>query len=529
MAFCEQCGAELQAGNLFCAQCGTPVRGAGPVPENNQVEENVQVAEATPVAPVQEATPAAPVQEATPVAPVQEATPVAPVQEPTPVAPAQEPVYSAPVNNGPVYTQPVYTEPVYNQAPPAPAKKKKKFPVVAIILLVIFVILAVVGIFFGISISKTMNINDYTSVEFSGYDTMGKAEVVIDEDKFMEDFGKKANKKNKPHNMSDLEDGIDYELDKETDLSNGESVELTWDIDADYIKKTYGVKLKFTDTNYTVGGLEQVDTFNPFDDMTLEFSGVNGKGQCSVKVTNEDTMYDDLTFSLDKSSDLSEGDTVTVTFGKGHEDDLNEYAAEHYGTIPTETEKEFTVEGLGEYVSKVSQLSEEAIKEMGDKAAEVCKDDIEKTDLGDLSVKVDNTETAAAFVILNRDGSGNKIDFVVKLDVTITSAKQSGEEKITYYRAASFYDVAVNKDGECSYDLNNYDLDDHSAFEYRTNFKYSGRLKWSIKFFGFESVEDANTFISENYDVAYDIDSSLAPASEGEEAEDTEASEESEE
>ena len=579
MAFCEQCGSELKLGDRFCTECGAPVKGPQPTSANEETQE-------------------------------------VPVNNGTVTVNQENTFSEVTINNGATYDYApsgandnggtyVYTPNdandnggtygyapngandnggtygyapngtngnggTYGYAPngtnamagayntannmgtATPTKKKKKFPIVLVIILIIALVLAVVGICFGISRSKTMDINEYTTVEFSGYETVGKAEVCIDEARFYADFIKKSNIKNKPKNLDDIEsldalldtgvsiadidENIDYELDKEEALSNGDNVNLKWKINADYLKKNYGVKIKSEDAKFTAEGLKEVDIFNPFDDINVIFSGVNGKGTCEIEVTSKDDIYDGIYFTMDKSSKLSEGDTITVTFGEARGEELVEYCADHYGMLPKETTKEYKVEGLGEYISSTSQLSNEAIAEMTDKATELFRNDIENANLGELNAKVNGNECVGAVVIYNRDGSGNKIDIVCKLDVTITSQKQSGENILTYYRTASFYDVAVNKNNECSYDLEHCDVNDNSTFEYKTTFKFVGRVKWAAKVYGFESLDDITSFIADTYDVAYDVDSNLASSAEGAdsedenaEGEDTESQEESEE
>ena len=73
--------------------------------------------------------------------------------------------------------------------------KKRNIIIMASVGAVVFV--CIVLILLSVLIKPTINLNDYLSLSASGYNTMGKSEVVFDNDKFEADYGKALEKKKK--------------------------------------------------------------------------------------------------------------------------------------------------------------------------------------------------------------------------------------------------------------------------------------------------------------------------------------------
>ncbi len=245
-------------------------------------------------------------------------------------------------------------------------KEKKginKFILCAFIVIVIAVAAVVV---YMMNAPKEIDVNDYVTVEFSGYETMGEAKVTFDSEEFFYDFSqvvKLSDKIQKEYDMSglgdmydffkngafgamDLQTRMEYELSASTDLSNGDDVTLSWAIDVDYVQKHYGVKLLCDSQTLNVTGLEEVKPFNPFDDLDISFEGTNGAGTVVLEVNSEDEIYEGITFRADKTSGLSNGDEIVITYGANFGKDLESYCAQNYGKVPDTVEMEVTVEGL---------------------------------------------------------------------------------------------------------------------------------------------------------------------------------------
>ncbi|MBR2401526.1 MAG: zinc ribbon domain-containing protein, partial [Lachnospiraceae bacterium] len=177
MANCTNCGTLVEEGALFCRNCGAKL----------------------------------------------EAPPVA--------APAMEAPVMAPMQGAPMTGM------------PAEPKRKKKFPVVLVSVIASVLVIAIVVVVILLTRRTEVSINSFISLEYSGYDTLGTAEIVFDSDAFEEKYGDKikymSGKEDEYLDAIDfLEDELEDSayLEKDSDLTNGDVVKFTWDIDKEYIE-----------------------------------------------------------------------------------------------------------------------------------------------------------------------------------------------------------------------------------------------------------------------------------------------------
>ena len=101
--------------------------------------------------------------------------------------------------------------------------------------------------------------------------------------------------------------------------------------------------MKYSDIQYTVKGLTEVGTFDPFAYVDIEFSGASPDISATITPNNDKPEMQYIIFSTDKSSYLANGDKIVLTVGiQGSVDGF----VEQFGTSPQPLEKEFIVEGL---------------------------------------------------------------------------------------------------------------------------------------------------------------------------------------
>ena len=388
-----------------------------------------------------------------------------------------------------------------NVAPAVPVSEKmKKVPVyVWIIAAVVIVALIAGGIFLNIR-KHTININDYVTVEFDGYDSMGKATVEIDEQFWVDLYEKTDFKdKKKVEREEDFEGDeeligwwmryavdskIKYEVDPANKLKNGDEVEVSYKVKTDAIKKKYGVTIKAEDKKFTVEGLKKVKSFDPFEGIKVTYSGLDGNGTAKVEVTGNDEVYSAYSYSLSKNYDLSTGDKITVTYASGYsEKELKENCAERFGKVPSATEKEYTVEGLGHYVTDVSELNAKSLAEV----ITYAQDEIEYDSGFDGNATVNSTDYLGAY-LFSKEGDGNYVYLVFEVNADVED-EEGDSESFTYYAVVSITDVFINEDKECDYS-NFYGVDYHSAeYESESGTKYN--------YYGYASLDDVKADMDE--------------------------------
>mgnify|MGYP001008962805 CR=1 FL=1 len=221
---------------------------------------------------------------------------------------------------------------------------------------------------------RTVSLNEYIEISTDGYDSRGTATVSFDYRKFEREngenikFSKKENRRNfaKKYSLKSstkdsellIETCVKVGLDKDTNLKNGESVSVEWDCDEELAEKYFGVKLSYSDIEYKVDGLKKVDKFNPFDYIKVTFSGTSPEGKVKIEKDDNRKELKDVSFEADKSSNLEIGDVVKVK-ATTH---LSEAEfIELYGSLISETEKQYTCEGLDYYVTKAQVPSANTI------------------------------------------------------------------------------------------------------------------------------------------------------------------------
>ena len=87
-------------------------------------------------------------------------------------------------------------------------------------------------------------------------------------------------------------------------------------------------KIKYSDETVDVSGLEKIKTFDPFENLTLTYSGISPNGTVAISYTGD--VLDENEFYCDTDSGLSNGDVITVYLNS---DDM-EYYVENYKNDP---------------------------------------------------------------------------------------------------------------------------------------------------------------------------------------------------
>lgn len=270
------------------------------------------------------------------------------------------------------------------------------------------VLLAALIVVFKVADRKTeINLAEYVSVSFDGYEGYGNASVGYNETILRDIASAVTNKTADEEQFVKMirvrdEEGIEKlmgkhggdagvllelvdeifdapKLDKSKNLKNGDEVTVHFDVDSSGAKEL-GIKLTGESKKVTVEGLNALKKVNPFDYIDVSFSGISPAGSIRLqKKESDESVMQAVTIRVDKiiekaadGAAMSEveqgddvtlqglklGDTVTVTaiIDKNKEQLRQEYAAEL-----TETSREFVVDGIAEYVSDAAELENHAL------------------------------------------------------------------------------------------------------------------------------------------------------------------------
>lgn len=361
------------------------------------------------------------------------------------------------------------------------------------------------------NLNSTINLNNYVTVTFEGYDGYGKATATIDWNKILDKYKKKISYTSKAkskyeyalfgYSMEELLGNcVSVSLEKEDGLSNGDRVKYVWNIDENQLKKYVDCKIKYSDETVDVSGLEKIKTFDPFENLTLTYSGISPNGTVAISYTGD--VLDEDEFYCDTDSGLSNGDVITVYLNS---DDM-EYYVENYKMIPSETEKEYTVEGLDKYASSVKDISKEMIAAMKKQAESVVTEYTAK-------MGSDCTVDSVAFVgdYLENCKNDNYADKqncygdVYKIKLHVKPSEDYKAVKMVEYYDVQFHNIVVKGNGECEADLSDYYTpgEDFSKDCYYGPEDYD---YYTYYFDGFETLDDVKNARVDSVAADYDTD-----------------------
>lgn len=311
---------------------------------------------------------------------------------------------------------------------------------------------------------KKVNLNDYLEVSYDGYDTAGTASSHFDMDKMIKDNPEAFGIKGDPTDMEllkielELDGVIDGKLSKSDELSNGDSISYVWDVSmTDKLSEKYKVEFVYEDKEFKVDSLDEAEEFDPFENLSVTFSGISPNGSLSMNGSIDEVPS--IYFKADKTSGLKSGDVVKVTLDC-YSDDIEEYCLK-YGKIPTALEKEFTVEGLSAYVSAIDEIPEDMQEKMKSQAMDAFTANAAKWADGNT---LDSAEFIGYYFLTPKEGFytsyNNELYCVYKITANLTGftednteEEQTGQE--TYYTYYRYSNIMILDDGTCSVDLSN--------------------------------------------------------------------------
>ena len=187
---------------------------------------------------------------------------------------------------------------------------KINYKVVALIAMAVFVlIVSWVVVYFT---QNTVKLDDYITVSFEGYNTLGKVSVDIDYQKFSQKYMKKIrNKKTGNEWEKELmrmesdsklllyffDTYIDYEFSNKNELCNGDEITMTWDCQDEQVFKDYGLRLVHKDRKFKVDNLAEADIVDPFEDMVISYNGISPFGRIDIKYSGSDKRLENFSLS----------------------------------------------------------------------------------------------------------------------------------------------------------------------------------------------------------------------------------------
>lgn len=374
-----------------------------------------------------------------------------------------------------------------------------------------------------INVGSTINLNDYLTVETNGYDGYGTAWASIDWDAIAAKYGNKISFTSQAINeygglinmmtpVEALQDYISVSLEETRELSNGEKIAYTWNVDEN-VSNLVKCKIKYKNDSYTVSGLTELETFDAFAGLEVEFSGISPNGNANINYTGSGlSTYD---FYCDKVNGLSNGDTIVVSINE----DRIEYYAENMGQVPEKLEQEYTVTGLSSYISTISEVNEAGLSLMQQQASDVFSAYIAQN-WGD-GEALENFTYIGNYLLTTKSsdsywGNNNALYIVYKAQVR-NDYSYDGD---TYNKLNDLYwyicfeNVMVDSDGNLTVDITNYRTpNDRFTVDSGVSNGWWNTQSWS--YYGYQTLDDLYRKVvaanMDTYNHEDNIDESVAP------------------
>lgn len=362
-------------------------------------------------------------------------------------------------------------EPAANAVPPVnvPQKKKNKKGIIiaggAVLLVILILVLILVN---G---KKTINLEEYVTVGTDGYDGQGtayaewkseledvvlkamgidaeKMDEYIDNGDFLNSDSSLAKAYAAYEKYDEMMESLDLHIDKSENLSNGDKITVTITYNNELAAEN-GIKFTGEKYVYVVSGLEKLEAVDPFEGLTVEFTGASPQLKAELSYNSPQDFLQESQFSIDKIENLKIGDTVTVTCNCSKED------AAYHGVSLSETTKEYTVGEADAYVGTVRQLEEKGTDDMQKDAKDVIESYFARnTD----QIGYKNLKYQGIYVLNQKQSNGwdsyNSIYMIYS--ATVTSKEDEKQFQATkVYLPVQFTNVILSQEGELTWDVPN--------------------------------------------------------------------------
>lgn len=379
-------------------------------------------------------------------------------------------------------------------------QKRKKRRVKMLLRTTLFCVVAFIAIIFVKSLLfyERVDISDYCTLQYGGYNHKGSVKVDVDYDKvselmrtLREDYDKRfihvypcASE-----DYNNFYNSISVNATVPNNLSNGSTFAYTVSYDKDLAKKMrLGIK---SDTKVvTVSGLVTaavVTLDDLFKDLAVTFEGASPQATVTIENNSKNPYVQNMVFSIIEPQEYySLGDTIKVRAYFSEEECLDKHFAVEKPS--EECIKEYTVENLPSYIQTADELPQEIVMEAVKAAAGAFTKDsalefglrvwseanmmysidprtkkytFDWASYGPLSAyfKVPDIEIAG-----KNGNSFNDIDVVYNFVMTQSDGKTCDGEAVV-----RFTNISKQADGTYDYDFSNPKI--HSASHYDSRIK----------------------------------------------------------
>ena len=205
-----------------------------------------------------------------------------------------------------------------------------------------------------------INVGDYLTTEVKGYEGGGIVTAEVDAGNLVADnyeaFGLKEDDSTLEFSkiVADVNSNLKGSLDRAESLSNGDQVTYTWDkTGLESLEKSYKIKLIADEVQIDIADLPEIQDFDPFDYVTIEYEKDWMDNMNPKAVIDESCPVPELLVGFAGENGYQAGETITATisaiapkdwYEEGHtESEWVEPYCLQYGMHCIQTEKEYVI------------------------------------------------------------------------------------------------------------------------------------------------------------------------------------------
>lgn len=312
----------------------------------------------------------------------------------------------------------------------------------AVLVGVLFAIIMAVSFMFK---PTTIDLTEFVVAEFSGYEGFGEVKAYLDEEKLVVAVKDAAQNKGDDLDAQVYQaiKGIGIRYDNTADLSSGDKV-IVEIVAMESLKTNIRVKFSADDVIFQVEGLEEIEDINPFDYVTVNFSGTSPNVEARISYDRDSNKkISSISASLSQTDKISIGDEITLTIDAKGDDVTKEY-----GYILKETEKTIKCEGVDVHVKNISEITDEAKESF----LKLAMDPVEAYLSAD-DIKYDDIEYEGMYMLSAVEGGTSASYAQIVLSVVVEEDYHD-LAPIKVYIPVRISDIIINAEGEIEYSNN---------------------------------------------------------------------------
>lgn len=409
-------------------------------------------------------------------------------------------------------------------------KSHNTLPFVAMVITTI-VLLAVVVRIILLLIPGKIPLNDFISLELSGYNTVGQAQIAFDYNSYIQQYGEEIKFKSeaaKENFMRDYPESADVVpaagwlmlvkvgLSQYDGLSNGDTVTLKSNSADSAVKAYFNYVPVYNDAEYVVEGLAEPEKIDILEDLTVTFEGYSPDiAVTTAKLPSRWNVFENLRIEVSKTGNLTEGESIEVSLATVDGTELEKYLAT-CGYVPATVSQTFKASGDGHYITSTDEIPEDIMEQLQERSEDIYTTYLSTKNGSNYSWThdVNYMNYMGSLLLTDKDGADTEIQntlYLVYEASTYITAKPSPNSRTKYKNNAIWYFVTkynnatLSTDGTCN--INPLDVELVQIGE--IGFAADDAGKIAEIYYGYASLEDVTNQLVDPYAAAYDCENRI--------------------